>query len=555
MISPAFVQCLGVVGDCIQVKFSADAEWSVLQGSIEGFRYEPGYQYMLLVEELASQNATAKATKGRYKLIEIQEKTKRVEVDSASLDNAEWALTAIGNIDQPQSVSGFAPVNLNFDLAEGRVTGRAACNNFLGTFSVDYALMDMDVSLVGMTRMACREESMNLQQEFFNILDQVSSYSVEGQELVMFTPGGQVLTFVSGTPGIILFIGDGMGPDQRMAATWSVYGQGGTLVMDGLPISGQATNASANQLITDSAAAATAMSTGVQTNNGVIGLDPLGNSLTTILEHAQAKGWATGLVTTVPLSHATPAAFAAHVPSRTDMVAIAQQMMDHKVNVLLGGGEDYFYSTSTEGCYPGMGYQENNLVQEAVDFGYSYVCTSEQLAALDLTGMEYLLGLFDAEGMQRPIQPDLAEMTSAAMEVLSQDPDGFFLMVEAGQIDWAGHNNVASDAITSTVGLDAAVTLAESFLQQNPNTLLIVAADHETGGMSLNLDGVGSAGIDGPFDMPDGTNFWVDWSTTGHTDTPVPVTAFGRYADLLAGEYHLTHLFDTMNLFFSRQRP
>jgi alkaline phosphatase len=352
------------------------------------------------------------------------------------------------------------------------------------------------------------------------------------------------------TPAIILFIGDGMGVNHRLAATWTASGEGGLLVMDNMPVHGLASTTSTDQIVTDSAAAATALSSGVQTNYTALGVDPDNHAVTTILEHAQAAGWSVGLVSTVNLTDATPAAFASHVQHRNEIVQIARQMMALHINVLLGGGEDHFYGSRAEGCYPGKGYQSNqvDLVEDALEFGYAYVCTPEQFDSLDLTGVDHLLGLFGGVEMQHPFQPALSEMTRAAIEVLSQDPDGFFLMVEAGQIDWAAHENDAEHTISFTLGLDAAVAQAKVFALERPNTMIIVTADHETGGMRLNLDGLGSYRLDGPFEMPNGNRFWVDWSSGHHTDELVPVTAQGPYTELLSGEYHLTRIFDTMFL-------
>ena len=353
----------------------------------------------------------------------------------------------------------------------------------------------------------------------------------------------------SSPPAIILFIGDGMGTVHRKAAAWLVSGEGGLLMMDNMPVHGLAHTASANDQTTDSAAAATAMATGFLTNNRYLGVGPEQNTLTTILELAQVSGWSVGLVTTVQLAHATPAAFASHYPDRSNYTEIARQMMAHQVDVLLGGGEDDFYSTEERGCYPGNGRQnrDNDLVELAVGWGYSYVCTAEELQALDLSQTEHLLGLFGGDQILPPFSPTLAQMTQAAISVLSQDPDGFFLMVEAGQIDWAAHENEAEATMQNTVGLDSAVVTAQVFALGNPNTLIIVTADHETGGMRLNRDGEGSYRQDGPFLMPDGSNFWVDWMITGHTPDPVPVSAQGPYSEMLSGEYPLTRIFEAMS--------
>ncbi|MBN2045420.1 MAG: alkaline phosphatase [Anaerolineales bacterium] len=349
-------------------------------------------------------------------------------------------------------------------------------------------------------------------------------------------------------PGIILFVGDGMGAAHRLAATWLVKGEAGLLIMDSLLVHGWAQTSAVNGAVPDSASAGTAFATGSQTHNRVISMDTKGHPLTTILELAEQKGWATGLVTTVPMAHATPAVFAAHVSDRSNRTEIARQMIANEVDVLLGGGEDDFFSQDENGCYFGIGNQPSGsgLVSVAIESGYNYLCNRDELVALNPAPGMKVLGLFAAEEIPAPISPTLSEMTQTALSILSQDPDGFFLMVEAGQIDWAAHELEAQAVLQHTVELDTAVTMALIFSLERENTLLIVAADHETGGMSLNKDGGGSYRQDGPFDMPDGTQFWVDWTTTGHTGANVPVSAQGPYAEMLAGEYHLTRIFEAM---------
>jgi alkaline phosphatase len=343
-----------------------------------------------------------------------------------------------------------------------------------------------------------------------------------------------------------------MGANHRQAATWMASGQGGMLLMDSLPVHGTAETLNVKDAVTDSAASATAMATGLLTSNGAVGVDENGTAVSTILELAQVSDWSVGLVTTTSLVFATPAAFAAHVPDRSERAEIARQMMAHNVDVLLGGGEDDFFATDESGCYEGNGKQPRgtNLIANAIASGYTYVCRPEQLLDLELSEVEKLIGLFDADEIERPLSPNLAEMTEAALAILSRDPDGFFLMVEGGQIDWASHDNDAEDTLQLTLGLDAAVAHAQVFTIERPNILLIVAADHETGGMRVNLDGGGSFNQDGPFAMPDGTTFWVDWTTGSHTDASVPVTAQGPYAEMLAGEYSLTRIYETMFTYF-----
>ena len=146
------------------------------------------------------------------------------------------------------------------------------------------------------------------------------------------------------TPAIILFIGDGMGATHRQAATWAAFGQDGFLMMDMLPVHGSAQTATTTGVITDSAASATSIASGVVTNSQAVGVDEFGNSVGTILELAKARGWSVGLVSTTSLAHATPAAFAAHVPNRGARGEIARQIMARGVDVLLGGGEDDFFA-------------------------------------------------------------------------------------------------------------------------------------------------------------------------------------------------------------------
>lgn len=356
-------------------------------------------------------------------------------------------------------------------------------------------------------------------------------------------------------PKILLFIGDGMGLEQRKAAQWSSKGLDEPLIMDQLPYSGWSQTASADNLITDSAAGATAIATGYPTNNGMIAISPEFANLKTILEYAQERGMATGLVTTVQISHATPASFGSHVINRGQMTDIAQQLLEHKINVILGGGEDEFLPITDNGCFtqPGERDDERNLIQEAQAAGYTYVCTSEDLALVNIAETTHLLGLFGDEEMLHPITPTLATMTQTAIDILSLDPDGFFLMVEGGQIDWFCHANDAANAIQETIDLDAAVQIGRSFQTTVENTLLIVTADHETGGMKVHLSTTGEPDEDGPFFTPQGIPFYVTWDTNGHTAADIPLTALGSGAEQAQGIFPNTQLFWIMaDLIFPR---
>jgi alkaline phosphatase len=318
--------------------------------------------------------------------------------------------------------------------------------------------------------------------------------------------------------------------------------------MDALPVEGWIRTASANNPVTDSAAGATALATGVKTNNMMIGLDPESNLLTTILEHAQSEGMAVGLVTTTKITHATPAAFASHVPDRRMMTEIAAQFLSREVDVLMGGGEDEFLPATATGCYPESGERNDsrNLIDEAISAGYVYVCSATALNQVDSTSVSRLLGLFADEDMTHPFTPSLAEMTQKAVTILSKDQDGFFLMVEGGHIDSAGHANDAASAINNTLHFDGAVSVARAYASIFPSTLVIVTADHETGGMSVSLEPEGGPGEDGPFFMPDGTPFYVNWTTTAHTAADVPVTAEGPDSQFLLGTHENTYIYQVI---------
>jgi len=349
---------------------------------------------------------------------------------------------------------------------------------------------------------------------------------------------------------VILYIGDGMGTEQRKAAQWYSVGMAGSLIMDELDNAGASMTSSADSLITDSAAAATAISTGIKTDNGVIGMDPFFNTLQTILEIAKSKGMSTGLVTTTHVTHATPAAFASHVENRVMMTKIAHQILSTGVDVVLGGGEDEFLPTSELGQYiqPGERTDGRNLINEAISSGYTYISNATELSAIDTTNTNKLLGLFADEGMVKPFTPTLSSMTDIAIKVLKKNPKGFFLMVEGGQIDWTGHSNDALNNILDTLGFDEAVNVGSNYLIENTQTLLIVTADHETGGMSTDLISSGSANEDGPFYMPDLTPFYINWSTPGHTAVNVPVTSSGPQSENLIGTYENTYIYEMMSL-------
>ncbi len=289
------------------------------------------------------------------------------------------------------------------------------------------------------------------------------------------------LTNAEGVRNVILCIGDGMGLSQITLASMKAGGLAGRLCMERMPVTGLVRTYSANSRVTDSAAAGTAMAAGVKTNNGMIGCAPGGQVYQTILEAAEARGMATGLVATSTITHATPASFASHVNSRATEAAIAEQLIANKVNVLFGGGRKYFLPKSDPNS---ARKDDRDLIAEARQAGYTYVTTDRELHSAHST---HVLGLFQFDSLTTVApEPNLASLTRKAIEVLRKangksapaEP-GFFLMVEGSQIDWACHDNDPKRAIRQTLLFDQAVQAAVDFALQDGHTLVIVTADHE----------------------------------------------------------------------------
>lgn len=285
---------------------------------------------------------------------------------------------------------------------------------------------------------------------------------------------------------VILFVSDGLGPaGVTMARDYVRDVLGGTgLALDEILVGSVHTYATDSR-ITDSAAGATAYAAGVKTYNGAISVDTLRRPLGTILEAAEGKGMATGLVATCRITHATPAAFAAHVPDRGMESEIAAQMMEQDIDVILGGGREFFL---TEG---GKREDGRDLLQEARAKGYQVIHTRSELDAVRTP----VLGLFASSHMAYEIdrdsvaQPSLVEMMQKAIDLLDDDPDGFFLMVEGSRIDHAAHDNDAAAQVHDILAYDKAIAAALDYARRHGNTLIVSVSDHETGGLSVGRGG------------------------------------------------------------------
>jgi len=311
---------------------------------------------------------------------------------------------------------------------------------------------------------------------------------------------------------VFYFIGDGMGFSQRQLAELFLKEKEKDptrkLVMNSLDVTGVITTHSANSLITDSAAAGTALASGVKTNNGVIGKDPAGNNVATLIDAAEAKGMATGIITTTRLTHATPAAFVSHNISRHNEAEIALDFLASEVEFLAGGGIRYFIPSNSRPRFKDVRgndlYSKRkdnfNLVGKFMEKGYqAYIGMqgATEFTDADFTKMEKVLAIFDNSHLPYEIErrhkfksvPSLARIVESGIEVLQQDPDGFFMVIEGGRIDHAAHSNDPVSVIYDTLALDEAVREAHEFYQRHKDqALMVVVADHETGGLGLGRD-------------------------------------------------------------------
>lgn len=317
---------------------------------------------------------------------------------------------------------------------------------------------------------------------------------------------------------VILMIGDGMGLGHVALARFAAVGPDGRLTIERMPVTGLVCTQSANELITDSGAAATAMATGVKTNNRSISVRPDGDPLPTILELARKQGLATGLVVTSTVTHATPACFAARELRRADEDKIAADMAGSGTDVILGGGLKFWVG---RGDSLSRRADDRDLVREMQAKGYTFVHTREGMEAVD---EGRLLGLFEYGPMTtRAPEPTLSEMTDKALELLPGLSERFFMMVEGSQIDWAAHDNDPNGIVYQLLNFDLAVREAIHFAQQDGHTLVLVTADHETGGVTI----VGGE--------HDGSGLDAEFSTGHHTATPVVIFAYGPGSDRFTG--------------------
>lgn len=336
-------------------------------------------------------------------------------------------------------------------------------------------------------------------------------------------------TLVKAPKNIILMIGDGMGLTQISAG---MYRNGNKLNLEQFPIIGLHKSYSSNDLITDSAAGATAFACGIKTYNGAIGVNPDTVAVKSVLEEAEENGLKTGLVATSTIVHATPASFIAHQKSRKMYEEIAADFLKTDIDFFIGGGKKFFdrrdddrnlYEELSAKDYFISDYFTTDLKDIAMDYSKKFgYLTSDQDPLPIEQGRDYLL--------------PASEMAIKYLDKVAADT-GFFLMIEGSQIDWGGHTNESEYIITEMIDFDNTIGRVLDFAAKDGETLVIVTGDHETGGYAINPGSSMDSIVPG---------FTSDY----HTGTMIPVFAFGPGSELFGGIYENTAIYYKMKVAF-----
>lgn len=304
---------------------------------------------------------------------------------------------------------------------------------------------------------------------------------------------------------VILVVGDGMGIAHFTAAR-HLYGA--AFAPESMPVTALIDTRSASAHTTDSAAAATALATGIRTTNRYVGVDPQGRPARSALDAAEQSGMATGLVTTANFFDATPAAFAAHETDRYNVRSIVPQMLAKNIEVIAGGGRAKFGADGVPA-----------LTEYAALHDYSLIRSREELSSVS---GDRLLAVFETEGDESdfPTVP-LPVLARWALEKVSPSRDGFFLLLEHEGTDGTSHQNLTDRFLANLRSFNETIAVALEYASTRPDVLVLVTGDHETGGLQLLPEKAG------PLELK--------WTTTGHTGEAVPLFATGRGAERFAG--------------------
>jgi alkaline phosphatase len=295
-----------------------------------------------------------------------------------------------------------------------------------------------------------------------------------------------------------------------------------TFVIESFPFSGFSKTSSSDNYVTDSAAAGTAMASGIKTKNGMIGTRPDSSAIESIIEIAKRNGLSTGLVSTSTITHATPASFVAHNAGRGNYEDIAKDFMNGTIDVFIGGGSDHFNKRN----------DSTDLTVKLKSQGYDVVYSIDEMKRSSSPKLAGLLAPGHMERSTGTRKGMLEQMTEKAIEVLKKNKKGFILMVEGSQIDFAGHEKNIDWVVSEVIDLNNAVAKAYDFARSDGNTLVIVTADHETGGLTLPGGDLSKRTV--------AANF----GGTGHTATMVPVFSYGPGAGNFSGIHENTFFFN-----------
>ena len=320
---------------------------------------------------------------------------------------------------------------------------------------------------------------------------------------------------------IILMIADGAGLSQITAA---IYKNGNKSNLENFEVVGLQKTHSANSLITDSAASGTAMACGTKTLNGAIGVDTKNRSYESILKICEKKGYNSGMIVTSSIVHATPASFYANVPSRAKYQEIAYQLSKSEVDFFIGGGEKHFIKRN----------DNKNLVNEMKD--WEFVSNLDQFNSSTSQKVGYFISYEEPPSLIEGRKPLLDIGLNSILKKLNSRDEPFFLLVEGSQVDWGGHDNDFEFVTSEYIEFDRAIGVALKFVDENPNTLLVVTADHETGGLGITSGNIRKF------------NPRARFSTKGHTATMVPVFSKGVGSSEFSGIYDNTEIFYKMML-------
>ncbi len=319
---------------------------------------------------------------------------------------------------------------------------------------------------------------------------------------------------------IILFIGDGMGTAQVYSAMTASENK---LNLESFPFSGFSKTFSYDDYVTDSGAGGTAIACGIKTRNEMIGMSPDSVAVTSILEIAHRNKMATGIVVTSSLTDATPASFMAHVPDRSLYEDIARAYLDGTADVFMGGGEANFRNRKDSA----------DLTIMLKKKGYDVIYSTD---GLKITTSPKIAGLFSKGNMPTVLNgraDKLSEMTGKAIQTLSRNPNGFFLIVEGSLIDKNAHSKKLPEVISETLDLDKAVGVAREFADKDRKTLIVVTADHETGGLTLIKGNLKDHQVTGTF-----------IESGSHTGVMVPIFSYGPGAQYFSGIHDNTFFFN-----------